>query len=236
MQDQYTETLRLIPTKFSHVFDVQLLLPSETRYIGKLDEAGEGTFTAKRGAQHFYRKTGSFGINLELLQRFDFKWIVITYCGEELVTTREFMLHLGRVFSFVKAGFEQQCFSSASLSAEKSKRINETAETIPVPSICKTAAGHHHAPQRNEVRGDFFLCAHCSSAIRNPLLPAWPIPLRSFATKRSRNGGIACGSAFNSYCGWSSRCGCDIELAATTVSRIKAGCCWSSIIKAFLTR
>lgn len=112
MQNQYTQNLRLIPTKHAHVYNVQLSLDSETRYIGKLDEAGEGTFYTKRCEKHVHRKLDALGVNLELLQRsgFHFKWILISYCGEELVTSRMFFLYHGSVFNFSKAGFEKQCF------------------------------------------------------------------------------------------------------------------------------
>lgn len=107
---QDTKNIELCPTKFPYVFNVSLKLDHQTRYIGKLDKAGDGTFTAKRAEKHLHLKTNSLGVNLELLQRFDFKWIVIFYCEEKLVTTRNFFLHHGRVFSFQKAGFERQCF------------------------------------------------------------------------------------------------------------------------------
>jgi len=118
-QQQDTQTLHLIPTRFAHVFNVQLSLPSQTRYIGKLDEAGEGTFSSKRSEKHLHRKTNSIGVNLELLHRFQFKWIVMFFCCEELVTTKNFMLHHGKVLSFDKAGFERQCFLSLDLWGEE---------------------------------------------------------------------------------------------------------------------
>ena len=108
--EQFTKNLSLIPTKYPHVFNVQLKLDHETRYIGKLDKAGEGTFSTKRTPKLLFRKTNSLGINLELLQRFDFKWIVISYCGKRLVTTKNYFLSHGKVFTFRKAGFEEQCF------------------------------------------------------------------------------------------------------------------------------
>lgn len=109
---QYTKSLRLIPTQHGHVFQVQLNLPLQTRHIGKIDEAGEGTFFTKRGAQHLHRKTNSLGINLELVQRqdFKFKWILVEFNGKRLVTSREFLLYHGSIFDFSKAGFEKQIF------------------------------------------------------------------------------------------------------------------------------
>lgn len=100
----------LNPTKHSSIWNVELRLPFETRYVGKLDKAGEGTFFCKRKEKHLHRKTNSLGVNLELLQRFDFKWICIEYCGQKLFTTKLYLLQLGKVFAFDKSGFESQVF------------------------------------------------------------------------------------------------------------------------------
>jgi hypothetical protein len=112
MQQQYSNSLRLIPTKHSHVFDVTLQLDHQTRHIGRIDEAGEGVFYSKRSEKHIHRKTNSLGLNLELVQRQDlpFKWIIIEFDGRKLVTSREFLLYHGSVFNFSKAGFEKQVF------------------------------------------------------------------------------------------------------------------------------
>jgi hypothetical protein len=117
MQNQNTQQpsqgqLHLAPTKLPSVFTIELRLGFETRYIGKLDRAGEGTFMCKRTEKHLHRKTGSLGINQELVRRFDFRWIVIEYAGRRLVTTKLYLLHHGRVFTFGKAGFESQIFLS----------------------------------------------------------------------------------------------------------------------------
>jgi hypothetical protein len=109
------QNICLIASKFSYVFNVVLKLAHQTRYIGRLDQAGEGTFTTKRSEKHLHRKTNSLGVNLELLQRFNFKWIVIDYCGKKLETTRNFLLYHGSVFDFKKAGFEKQCFLKLNL-------------------------------------------------------------------------------------------------------------------------
>ncbi|MGD0037064.1 MAG: hypothetical protein ABSC53_07210 [Bacteroidota bacterium] len=100
----------LNPTKHSNVWTVELRLPFETRYVGKLDKAGEGTFLCKRKEKHLHRKTNSLGVNLELLQRFDFRWVCIEYCGRKLFTTKLYLLHNGKVFTFDKSGFESQVF------------------------------------------------------------------------------------------------------------------------------
>ncbi len=100
----------LSPTKLKSVWTVELHLPFETRYVGKLDKAGEGTFICKRKEKHLHWKTNSLGVNLELLQRFDFRWICIEYCGRKLFTTKLYILHHGKVFTFDKSGFETQAF------------------------------------------------------------------------------------------------------------------------------
>ena len=110
MQTQDTQSVRLIPTRFPKVYKVELNLDLHRRFIGTLDFAGEGTFSARRALKHLHRKTNSLGLNLELLQRYPFRWIVIEYEGEELITTKIFLLHRGKIFTFGKAGFEKQIF------------------------------------------------------------------------------------------------------------------------------
>ncbi len=109
------------------MFQVQLNLPLQTRYIGKLNEAGEGTFFTKRGAQHLHRKTNSLGINLELVQRQDyhFKWILVEFNGKRVITSREFLLYHGSVFDFSKAGFEKQIFLQLDLWGEERAKAFE---------------------------------------------------------------------------------------------------------------
>jgi hypothetical protein len=92
------------------VFHVALNLQREMRYIGTLDFSGEGTFYSKKTQKHLLRKENSLGINLELLERFPFRWIVIEYCGEQLVTTKAYFLAHSRIHRFGKAGFEKQRF------------------------------------------------------------------------------------------------------------------------------
>ena len=112
MNQQYSQNLQLIPTKHAHCFNVQLNLEAETRYIGRLDESGDGTFYTKRLKNHLHRKTDSLGLNLELLQRqdFHFKRIVIDFDGRKLITSRNFVLYHGSIYNFRKAGFEKQIF------------------------------------------------------------------------------------------------------------------------------
>jgi hypothetical protein len=100
----------LSPTKLPSVWTAEFRLPFETRYVGKLDKAGEGTFIYKRKEKHLHRKTNLLGENLELLQRFDFRWICIDFCGRKLFTTKLYILSHGKVFTFDKSGFESQIF------------------------------------------------------------------------------------------------------------------------------
>lgn len=123
--NQYIQNIELIPTKFPYVFNVSLKLDHQTRYIGKLDKASEGTFSAKRTEKHLHRKTNSLGINLELLQRFNFKWIVISFCGNKLVTSRNYFLQYGKVFNFEKSGYEKQCFLTLDLWSEDKAQLFE---------------------------------------------------------------------------------------------------------------
>jgi hypothetical protein len=82
MQKQYTERIQLFPTKSPYVFTVALRLDHQTRFIGKLDKAGEGTFISnKRTEKHLFEKLSGLGVNLELLQRYKFRWVVVPYCG-----------------------------------------------------------------------------------------------------------------------------------------------------------
>jgi hypothetical protein len=111
VQKQYTERIQLFPTKSPYIFSVGLKLDHQTRYIGKLDRAGEGTFLSnKRTERHLFRKVGGLGINKELCERFNFRWILVPYCGRNLWTSRLFILHHGKTFAFGKAGFEAQLF------------------------------------------------------------------------------------------------------------------------------
>lgn len=106
------ELIQLIPTEHSHVFQVKLNLDNQTRYIGKLDTAGEGTFFTNRTEKHLFKKLHALGINYFLLSHssIPFKNIVINYCGQKLQSTREYFLKKGKTFQFSKKGFELQQF------------------------------------------------------------------------------------------------------------------------------
>ncbi|MDQ7818375.1 MAG: hypothetical protein RDU14_15215 [Melioribacteraceae bacterium] len=106
------ELIQLIPTKHSNVFNVQLNLECQTRFIGKIDSAGQGTFITNRTEKHLFRKLNALGINHFLLSHssIPFKNIVINYCGKKLYSTREYFLKKGKTFQFSKKGFEVQQF------------------------------------------------------------------------------------------------------------------------------
>jgi hypothetical protein len=110
MPQSSTKKIFLNPTKLKSVWTVKLSLPFEQRYIGTLDQAGEKTFICKRKQKHLHRKTNSLGVNLELLQRFDFRWICIEYCSRKFITTKLYLLHHGKTFTFNKSGYETQVF------------------------------------------------------------------------------------------------------------------------------
>ena len=115
-QDKNTKLIELIPTRYPSVFQVQLSLEMQTRYVGKLDTAGDGTFLTNRKPEHIFHKYGgehgSLGINHSLLtdETIPFKWLVIDFPGKKFVTSRLYMLTHGKCFKFGSQGFELQCF------------------------------------------------------------------------------------------------------------------------------
>ncbi len=116
MQSKNKKLLELIPTRYPSVFQVRLNLEMQTRFIGKLDTAGEGTFLTQRKPKHIFHKyggeDGSLGINHTLLtdESIPFKWIVIELEGHKLLTSRLYFLTHGKNFKFGGQGFELQCF------------------------------------------------------------------------------------------------------------------------------
>ena len=124
--------IELIPTKHHSVFTVQLNLESQTRWIGKYDVAGEGTYVAQRQQKHLFRKTNSLGINHSLLvdESIPFKWIVIDFEGRKLVTTRLYFLSFGKCFRFGNKGFELQCFLPLESFGINKARGFEAAQTL----------------------------------------------------------------------------------------------------------
>jgi hypothetical protein len=104
--------IELLPTKDSYVFKVKLMLQYESRFIGELNTSGEGTFTTKRKNSQLFRKLNALGINHELLtnESIPFKWIVIKYEGQRLITSRKYFLAKGKQYQFGKKGFEPLFF------------------------------------------------------------------------------------------------------------------------------
>lgn len=104
--------IHLIPTKQPDVYQVQLSLDFQNRYIGRLDISGEGTFTTSRKPEHLFKKLNSIGLNLELLKdtTIYFKWIIINFEFGKLITSRNYFLKFGKCFKFQNSGFELQCF------------------------------------------------------------------------------------------------------------------------------
>lgn len=124
--------IELIPTRHNSVFNIQLSLESQTRFIAKIDLAGDGTLIIMRKKSHLFRKTNSLGINHSLLvdESIPFKWIVIDFEGRKLVTSRLFFLSFGKCFQFGNKGFELQCMLPLeSFSIEKARAF-EAAQTL----------------------------------------------------------------------------------------------------------
>ncbi|MBM3712194.1 MAG: hypothetical protein FJW56_01965 [Actinobacteria bacterium] len=112
LQCKSKQLISLIATKIPHLFNVYLNLDYQTRFIGKIDTAGEGTFFTNRTEKHLFRKLNALGINHYLLTHstIPFKNIVINYCGKKLHSTREYFLQKGKTFQFSQKGFELQQF------------------------------------------------------------------------------------------------------------------------------
>jgi hypothetical protein len=112
MQNKYSNEIELLPTKHSGLFIVKLRLEHQTRYIGKIDIAGDGTLITTRKEKHLFKKTNSLGINYELLidSKIKFKWIIISYNKQKLISTRNYFLKKGKPFQFSNKGFELQIF------------------------------------------------------------------------------------------------------------------------------
>lgn len=132
MHSENTKLVGLIPTRYPSVFTVQLNLEAQTRYIGKIDIAGEGTFISERKQKHVFRKTNSLGINHSLLvdESIPFKWIVIDFEGRKLVTTRLYFLSFGKCFQFGNKGFELQCFLPLELFGVEKATALAAAQTL----------------------------------------------------------------------------------------------------------
>ena len=130
MQSENNKLLELIPTKYPSVFNIQLNLEFETRYIATLDTAGQGTLLINRKEKHLHRKTNSLGINHQLLtdNSIPFTWIVINYAGHKLVTSRLFFLSYGKCYKF--NNWDLQCFLSINKFGLNAAREFESRKVI----------------------------------------------------------------------------------------------------------
>lgn len=117
IQNKNNKIIELVPTKFPSVFQVRLNLEMQTRFIGKIDIAGDGKFLTTRKKKHLFRKTNSLGINYQLLkdETIPFKQIIIDFEGDKLITSRLYFLTHSKIYTFNKAGFETQAFMSLDL-------------------------------------------------------------------------------------------------------------------------
>lgn len=108
--NNYKSNVKLIPTNNPKRFIVQLDLPSERRYIGYINTAGDGAFITEKQKKHIYRKYNSFGVSYDLLHNpnIEFKWIIIKYQGNEYTSTREYYLQKGKITNFTNKGYELQ--------------------------------------------------------------------------------------------------------------------------------
>lgn len=104
--------IELEETNSDNIFEIKLLLQFETRFIGVLTIESDGAYICKRKAYHLFRKQNALGINYELLTSpsIKFKWIIIDFEGQRLITSRKYFLAKGKQFQFGKKGFELQVF------------------------------------------------------------------------------------------------------------------------------
>jgi|ERR1043166_5564001 hypothetical protein len=137
MQNQSTESpdnsqvrssISLRPTKNPAVFNVELNLPHNTVYPGKLDFSGEGRFILKRKAKHVHRKLRAWGINASVAEQYKVRWISILCDGREYITTREFLLHFGKRLTY--AHCEAQYFLPLELWGVEAVREFERNEAM----------------------------------------------------------------------------------------------------------
>lgn len=114
MQHKTNKLITLIPTKRPNIFTVQLNLPYQTRYIGELNTAGDGTFSTKRKEEHIFRKLNALGLSHSLLtdDRIKFSRIVFSLNGKKLYSSRAYYLKKGTAFQFSNKSMELQMFVS----------------------------------------------------------------------------------------------------------------------------
>lgn len=114
MQHKTNKLIQIIPTKRPNIFTVQLNLLHQTRYIGKLDTTGDGTFSTKRKEEHIFKKLNALGLSHSLLtdDSIKFNRIVFSLNGKKLHSSRAYFLKKGTAFQFSKRSFELQLFVS----------------------------------------------------------------------------------------------------------------------------
>jgi len=102
--------VKLLPTQNPNRFTVQLVLPSEKKYIGYLATSGDGYYITERKKKHLYRIYNSFGVSYDLIHNpnIEFKWIIIKCEGQEFISTREYYKQKGKPTNFTKKGYELQ--------------------------------------------------------------------------------------------------------------------------------
>lgn len=105
---QEQNRISLVPSKNSSIFNIELHLPFKTVYPGKLDYSGEGYFKSKRKPQHIHQKLHAWGVNAEILERYQFKWIYIISNGMEYITSKEFLFRFGKRITY--RNYETQYF------------------------------------------------------------------------------------------------------------------------------
>lgn len=97
---QDTKYIELIPTKLPQVFDVELRLPFKTARLGRLDLTGEGCFRSKRKTEHIHNKLHAWGVNAQIVEQHQFKWISIICNGKEYITSKLFLIQFGKRLTF----------------------------------------------------------------------------------------------------------------------------------------
>jgi hypothetical protein len=110
MTNAITRSIRLLPTKNPDRFSVRLKSLRRNRRIGLFDRSGEGTFKTERKPEHLHQNTNSIALNAEFVRDYDFRWIIVEYGGDLLVTTKPYLIHHGTTRAYPAMQFEEQIF------------------------------------------------------------------------------------------------------------------------------
>ncbi len=103
-------SLRLIQLQ-PKIYKVQLLLPSETRYIGAINFKDEGVYYKKiKLSIHEFHNDSSIGFCYDLLNNYEFRWIKVFTDDGVLETSRRFVLALDTIKQYKTKNFEKQIF------------------------------------------------------------------------------------------------------------------------------